>query len=94
MRQLEIIDIAWMAALCNWDDVVNAWGKRMGITQALVHRLTADTTHRLCGHDLCFIPLIGQAVSAVFIRPVALAGCHVTLLKNTKEVRLSLTSDE
>lgn len=65
-----------MSSLGDGNDVVNAGGQRMGIPQALVHRLAADATDRLGQQDLLFIPVKGQTVSTILIRPVALLLCR------------------
>lgn len=42
MRQLQVVDVAWVTVLVDWNDMVNDWTERMRVTQALVDRQATD----------------------------------------------------
>lgn len=63
-----------MSALGNGDDVVDTRRQRMRIFVGKIHRLAADTAHRLGCVDLLLVALKGQAVGAVLVGPVLVLG--------------------
>ena len=67
MRQLQVGEVAGVAALGHRNDVVDARRKRMRKLAAEIHRFAADAAHGLCSIDLLFVALKGQTVRAVTV---------------------------
>lgn len=74
MGQLQVVDITWVPALGNGDDVVDARRQRMRIFVGEIHRLATYTAHRLGGVDLLLVTLKSQAVGAILVGPVLVLG--------------------
>lgn len=72
MCQLQIVEIAWMSTSCDRYDVIDAWGKRVGILQCEVYRFSTDAAHGLGGIYLFLVLFEGSPVGSVFVWSVSL----------------------
>ena len=70
MSQLKVVDVRWVAALCNWDDVINYRTHWIWRFQRKVNRLSTYAARVLRSKDNLLILFVSGSVMPFSLRPV------------------------
>ena len=72
MSKLQILDITWMTATIDRNDMVYAWRHGVGILKTFINCLSTNSTNRARGQDDSFVSFKRKTMCPVMIWTIAL----------------------